>query len=69
MKVTINLNEEEVAKVKVLASKANIDDIKVYINEEFHTKVLRQSVGTPQISGPSGVKKVTGPSWAKEIHG
>lgn len=67
MKISINLTEEEVEKVKVLASKANVDDIKEYINLEFHAKVLRQKVGTPQINKPAGVKMVTGPSWAKEI--
>lgn len=69
MKISINLTEQEVERVQVLAAKANIDDIKVYINEEFHSKILGQTVGTPQITGPSGVKKVVGPSWAKEIHG
>ena len=64
MKISINLTEEEVAKVKVLAAKANVDDYKAFIDMEFHTKVLQMKVGQPQISAHSSAKggRVTGAS-------
>ena len=64
MKISINLTEEEVTKVKQLAAKANCPDFKEYVNSEFHTKILQQMVGSPQISAHSSAKggRVTGAS-------
>ena len=64
MKLTINLNEEEVTKLQVLAGKANYDEWREFVKDEFHIKVLQQKVGVPMIGAHSAASggRITGAS-------
>lgn len=63
-KLTIQLNEEEVKQLQVLAAKANYEDWKAYTTDEFTIKVLQQKVGVPMIGAHSAASggRITGTS-------
>ena len=64
MKLTINLTEEEVRQLEVLAAKASYEDWKEFTKDEFHIKVLQQKVGKAFIGSTSEAKggRITGTS-------
>ena len=59
MKLTINLTEEQVQVLKVMATKACFTDYKEFAKSEFQEKVLEAKIGQPRVgAGP----KITAPS-------
>ena len=63
-KLSISLDEAEVKQLQVLAAKANYDEWREYVKDEFHIRVLQQKVGVPMISAHSSAAggRVTGAS-------